>query len=396
MDFNDTEIAFRIKSTRDLYNARLLFGMIDNPALVSFFKFVTNLALGVHLPVGWAVKPTLYRQFVGGETLEQCATIVSQLKDFNVTSVLDFSAEGGKSRKSVERAYNEIMRSVDHIAENPEIPYTVFKPTAMVLSEVLEKAARVERFPGKFTPLTDAESSEIEDFKNRVLNLCRKAYEKGVKILIDAEHFLTQDIIDEITEQAMEMFNRERAIVFHTLQMYRRDRLDYLKRLHADAREKGYIPGIKFVRGAYMDQERALASEGGYDDPIHPTKEATDNSYDSGLRYVVENIDSFELFSGTHNYESNYLLASLIDEHGLKRDDPRIFSSQLYGMSDNISFVMAGEGFNVCKYIPYAPVRDVLPYLLRRAEENSSVSGQTSRELSLIRKEISRRKSLNK
>lgn len=394
MDFNNTEIAFRNKITRDLYNARLLFGMMDKPVLVGFFKHLTNFALGVHIPVGWAVKPTLYRQFVGGETLEQCTPIVDQLRQYNVKSVLDFSAEGGSSSRSVERAFSEILRSIDHVADNPGLPYTVFKPTAMVLSEVLEKAARAERFPGKFPPLDDAEQNELNDFRERILSICRKACEKGVRILIDAEHFLTQDIIDEITEQAMELFNKERAIVFHTLQMYRKDRLDYLKKLHVDASKKGYIPGIKFVRGAYMEQERALAKEFGYEDPINPTKESTDISYDKGLRYVIDNINSFELFSGTHNYNSNYLLASLIDEYGLKRDDPRIFSSQLYGMSDNISFVMAAEGYNVCKYIPYAPVRDVLPYLLRRAEENTSVAGQTSRELSLIKEEISRRKTL--
>lgn len=210
--------------------------------------------------------------------------------------------------------------------------------------------------------------------------------------MIDAEHYAFQKYVDQVAEEAMELYNKERAIVFHTLQMYRTDRLDYLMMIHKKAKERGYVPGIKFVRGAYMEQERQRAFELGYPDPIHPDKDATDRCYNDGLGYVMENISDFELFSGTHNYESNNLLAGLIHEKGLERSDKRIFFSQLYGMSDNISFVLASEGYNVCKYLPYAPVNKVLPYLLRRAEENTSVAGQTNRELSLIKTELERRK----
>jgi len=384
LDFNNTEIAFLSKSNNDLRNAYLLYSTIASPALVKGAKGISEFALKMGVPVGWAVKPTLYRQFVGGETLDECTKTVELLSRENVKSVLDYSAEGGKELGDVERAYQETIRSIDYAKGNPNIAYTVFKPTAMVVGPVLEKASEGSH-------LNDIEKTEMDNFRIRIFSLCRRAYENGVRILIDAEHYATQDIIDKITEEAMEMFNKERVIVFHTLQMYRHDRIAYLKYLHLEAKGKNYKPGIKFVRGAYMEEERERAGVRGYLSPIHATKTDTDRSYDDGLRYVVDNINDFELFSGTHNYESNYLLASLIQEKGLSKNDPRIFFSQLFGMSDNISFALAREGYNICKYIPYAPVKDVLPYLLRRAEENTSMAGQTGRELSLIKAEMNRR-----
>lgn len=384
LDFNNTEVAFASKSNNDLRNAYLLYSTIASPTLVGGAKGITELALRFGVPVGWAVKPTLYRQFVGGETLEDCTRTVENLRKENILSVLDFSAEGGKELSDVERAYLETIKSIDFAKGNRNIAYTVFKPTAMVAGSVLDKAAEGHL-------LNDIEKTEMENFRTRIFSLCRRAHENGVKILIDAEHYVYQGIIDKITEEAMEMFNKVRVIVFHTLQMYRHDRIAYLKNLHMEAKEKKYKPGIKFVRGAYMEHERERARIKGYLSPIHFSKADTDRSYDDGLRYVIENINDFELFSGTHNYESNYLLASLIQEKGLAKNDPRIFFSQLFGMSDNISYALAREGFNICKYIPYAPVKDVLPYLLRRAEENTSMAGQTGRELSLIKAEMQRR-----
>ncbi|OFY41690.1 MAG: proline dehydrogenase [Bacteroidetes bacterium GWF2_40_14] len=386
IDFNNTEVAFSMKSNADLRNAYLLFSTIQSPAIVRTAKGATMIALKLQLPLAWAVKPTLYRQFVGGETLEDCLRNVNILNNYNVKSVLDYSAEGGTELEDVQKAYEETIRSIEFAAGSQAIAYTVFKPTAMIINRVLVKAS--ENFPS----LGDIEKAEYDNFRERIFALCEKAYKRNVRILIDAEHFAYQELIDRIVEEAMRRFNKERAIVFQTLQMYRKDRLEYLKFLHNDSLKVNYIPGIKFVRGAYMEDERARAYELSYIDPIHPNKESTDQSYNEGLRYVVENIDNFELFSGTHNYESNQLLAQLIDEKGLKRDDKRIFFSQLYGMSDNISFTLAREGFNVCKYIPYAPVNKVLPYLLRRAEENTSMSGQTGRELQLIKAELDRRR----
>lgn len=385
MNFDNTKIAFSMKSKGDLRNAQLLFTVIQSPFVVKLAKIMTNTALAIHFPVAWAVKPTLYRQFVGGESLEECAKTVDLLKTYNVKCVLDYSAEGGSSQEHINNAFNETMRSIDFAKGNSFIPYTVFKPTAMVNDAVLNKAAK------DLSSLNDQEKEELKKFRERIIALCQKAYDNDVRILIDAEHYATQEIIDRIAEEAMAMFNSKRAIVFQTLQMYRKDRLDYLKNIHKESQEKNYIPGIKFVRGAYMEEERELAAKNGYPDPIYPTKEDTDNGYNSGLKYVMEHIDTFELFSGTHNYESNYLLAKLIKEKNLKNEDERIFFSQLYGMSDNITFTLAEEGFNVCKYVPYAPVKEVLPYLLRRAEENTSMAGQTGRELQLIKSEITRR-----
>lgn len=385
MNFDNTKIAFSMKSKGDLRNAQLLFTVIQSPFIVKLAKIMTNTALAIHFPVAWAVKPTLYRQFVGGESLEECAKTVDLLKTYNVKCVLDYSAEGGSSQEHINNAFNETMRSIDFAKGNSFIPYTVFKPTAMVNDAVLNKAAK------DLSSLNDQEKEELKKFRERIIALCQKAYDNDVRILIDAEHYATQEIIDRIAEEAMAMFNSKRAIVFQTLQMYRKDRLDYLKNIHKESQEKNYIPGIKFVRGAYMEEERELAAKNGYPDPIYPTKEDTDNGYNSGLKYVMEHIDTFELFSGTHNYESNYLLAKLIKEKNLKNEDERIFFSQLYGMSDNITFTLAEEGFNVCKYVPYAPVKEVLPYLLRRAEENTSMAGQTGRELQLIKSEITRR-----
>jgi len=387
INFNDTKTAFASKSNGQLRNAQLLYSVIQSPLIVKAIKEATNVALNLNLPLGWAVKPTLYKQFVGGETLEESIKTVEELKLSNIKSVLDYSAEGGSAIEDVHRAFKETIKSIEFAKGKSSIAYTVFKPTAMVIGRVLYKAAENP------DSLDSEERAEFENFKNRVTELCRIAHDSGVRILIDAEHFATQEIIDRVAEDAMRHFNSSRAIVFQTLQMYRRDRLEYLRYIHDDSNKCGYIPGIKFVRGAYMEEERERAKALGYPDPIHPDKESTDRSYDDGLRYVMDNIDHFELFSGTHNYESNLLLAKLIDEKGLRRDDERIYFSQLYGMSDNISFTLANEGFNVCKYIPYAPVKDVLPYLLRRAEENTSMAGQTGRELSLIRAEILRRRS---
>ena len=386
INFNDTKTAFASKSNAQLRNAQLLYSVIQSPLIVKIIKEITNIALRLNIPLAWAVKPTLYKQFVGGETLEESSKTVEYLKLNNIKSVLDYSAEGGNAIEDVHRAFRETIKSIEFAKGKESIAYTVFKPTAMVIGRVLYKAAECE------DSLDGDERAEYENFRNRVMELCRVAYENDVRILIDAEHYSTQTIIDRVAEDAMRRFNKSRAIVFQTLQMYRRDRLDYLKYIHDDSLRSGYIPGIKFVRGAYMEEERERARVLGYSDPIHPDKESTDKCYDDGLKYVMDNIDHFELFSGTHNYESNLLLARLIDDKGMRRDDSRIYFSQLYGMSDNITYTLANEGFNVCKYIPYAPVRDVLPYLLRRAEENTSMAGQTGRELSLIRAEINRRR----
>ncbi len=386
LDFNNTEIAFSAKSEGELKNAYLLFNTIKHPGLVKFAKWGTMFALKIHFPLAWAVKPTLYKQFVGGETLRDCEKVINHLKAFNVKSTLDFSAEGEQTPEGIRATFDETIRSIDYAKENKSLAYAVFKPSTITTDDLLAKASE------KHSELTIEEVKAFREFKDRFMALCQRAYDNDVRILVDAEDYCFQDAIDQLTDEAMRKFNKKRAIVFATLQMYRHDRMAYLQKIYADSLEKDYIPGIKFVRGAYMEEERARAAAMGYPDPICKNKQATDENYDAGARFVVEHIDRFELFLGTHNEESNYKLAKLIEEKGLKKNDPRIFFAQLLGMSDNISFNLAHEGYNVTKYVPYARVNDVLPYLIRRAEENTSVAGQTGRELRMLKAEMERRK----
>ncbi|MDR1937268.1 MAG: proline dehydrogenase family protein [Tannerellaceae bacterium] len=385
LDFNNTEIAFASKSKSELKNAYLLFSVMKHPGIVKLGKLLCHIALKIHFPLAWLVKPTLYKQFVGGETLQDCIRYINLLEEVHVKSTLDYSAESRQTPEGIQATLDETLRSID-FARNSNIAYAVFKPSTITTDELLSKASE------RTGELTIMEIKEFREFRERFMLLCERAYRNNVRILVDAEDYCFQDAIDELTDEAMRQFNRERAIVFATLQMYRHDRMPYLRRIYDDAVEKGYYPGIKFVRGAYMEEERKRAELLGYPDPICKDKPATDENFDAGVKFVVDHIDRMELFMGTHNETSNYKLASLIDTNKLERDTPRIFFSQLLGMSDNISFNLAYEGYNVTKYVPYAKVRDVLPYLLRRAEENTSVAGQTGRELRMLKAEMERRK----
>ena len=390
LDFNNTEIAFSAKSDGELKNAYLLFNTIKYPTLVKMAKWGSNVAIKIHFPLAWAVKPTLYKQFVGGETSRDCEKAINHLKDFNVMSTLDYSAEGEQTEQGIKATFDETIRSIDYAKENKNLAYAVFKPSTITTDELLAKASEHQ------SELTIEEVKAFREFKERFMALCERAYKNDVRILVDAEDYCFQDAIDDLTDEAMRKFNKKRAIVFATLQMYRHDRMPYLQKIYEDALANNYVPGIKFVRGAYMEEERARAAQLGYPDPICKDKAATDANYDAGVKFVVDHIDNFEMFMGTHNEESNMKLAKLMDEKGLARNDKRIFFAQLLGMSDNISFNLAHEGYNVTKYVPYAPVREVLPYLIRRAEENTSVAGQTGRELRMLQAEMNRRKTARK
>lgn len=346
----------------------------------------TNIALKIHFPLSWAVKPTLYKQFVGGETLKECEPAIHNLRKYGVWSTLDYSAEGKKTPAGIRATFEETMRSVDNAKNNPNIAFAVFKPSTLTRDELLAKVSE------RSEELTIDEIVEYREFKDRFTALCRQAYTNNVRILVDAEDCCFQNALDRLTDKAMREYNKERAIVFATLQMYRHDRMPYLRRILTDSEANGYYPGIKFVRGAYMEEERKRAAEKGYPDPICKDKQATDANFDEGVAFVIDHLDRMELFMGTHNEESNYKLARLMLEKGYQPDDKRVFFSQLLGMSDNISFNLANEGYNVTKYVPYARVKDALPYLIRRAEENTSVAGQTGRELRLLKTEMERRK----
>jgi proline dehydrogenase len=303
--------------------------------------------------------------------------------------VLDYSVEGGEDPGQIQAALEETLRTVTHAKGNKDVPFAVFKPTAFIVSEVLRK-----RSAGH--PLTAEEQAEVERFHQRVDKLCRTASENDVRIMIDAEDVYYQDHIDEVVMEMMEKYNRHKAIVFNTYQMYRWDRMDVFRKDLGMAEKKGFYLGIKFVRGAYMEKERKRALEEGYPSPIHPDKVSTDRDFDAALKFAVEHIDRVSIFNGTHNEKSNLYLTQLMEMHHVRKDDERCWFSQLYGMSDHISFNLAILGYNVAKYLPYGPVRHVLPYLIRRTEENTSIAGQTSRELSLIMEERKRRKTSHK
>lgn len=384
LSFENTKIAFSYKTNSDLSRAQLLFKTIANPGLVKVGKSLTNFALKLHLPIAWAIKPTLYKHFVGGETLEECEKTVKLLNKFKVYSILDYSVEGGKDQKTMQRTLEETLRSVVNASKHAEIPFSVFKPTAFASQKVLTLASQK-------STLDEETEKAIRFFKDSVEKLCKTAFENDIPIMIDAEDSWYQPFVDQVVTEMMEKYNRKKAIVYNTLQMYRTDRLQYLKEALREAEQGNYFLGMKFVRGAYMEKERWRASEMGYPSPIQPDKDSTDQNYDAGIAFSVEHLDRISIFNGSHNENSNRLLTQQMEKLGLARNEPKIWFSQLYGMSDHISFNLANEGYNVAKYIPYGPVRNILPYLIRRAEENTSIAGQTGRELALLEQERVRR-----
>jgi len=385
VSFESTEIAFRVKSDRDLNKAYWLFKVISRPTIVKIGGALSKFALKIHFPINWIVKPTIYNHFCGGESIDECLPVVQKLSKFNVRSILDFSVEGKENPAEIQAAFDETLRTIDNASKQNFIPFTVFKPTAFAISKVLEKK-------NENKDLSPEEAEEYEKFRGRVDTLCKRAYDLDVPIMVDAEHYCVQNSIDQVVMEMMEKYNRKKAIVYNTYQMYRRDRMNVFRKDLETARKKNFYMGIKFVRGAYMEKERERAARLGYPSPIHSDKESTDRAYDAALTFAVENIDRVSIFNGTHNEKSSLLLTQLMEEHGIRKDDFRCYFSQLYGMSDHISFNLANEGYNVAKYLPYGPVRSVLPYLIRRTEENTSIAGQTGREMKLISMERKRRK----
>jgi proline dehydrogenase len=387
IDLNNIEIAFKIKSDKELKNAHFLFSIIKSPVMVRILSILSNLALKMRLPISWVVKPTLYRHFVGGETIEECLPAMNKMFAENVKSVLDFSIEAVEKEAEIDKTFQELKRSVINSGKHEAIPFSVFKPTALTTHNILKKVS----FDLSLTP---EEQISYNNFLQRIDVLCTEAVKAGKPIMIDAEEYWFQKAIDEVTEDMMLKYNKETAVVYATLQMYRHDRLDYLQHLIELSKQHNIIIGIKYVRGAYMEKERARALAGGYPSPIYPTQKDTDNAFNEALRISVENSDRIHVFCGTHNEESILALMRYMKDKGLPNDYPDIYMAQLYGMSDNLSFNIAKAGYNVAKYLPYGKVRNVLPYLIRRAEENSAITGQTTRELIMLKKELKRRKTL--
>jgi len=386
IDFNNTKIAFSIKTNAELRRAYYLFRLISRPALVKTGNTILKAVSRLGLPVNWIVKPTVYKQFVGGESLEECLPVVDQLASGEVKSILDYSVEGKEEEADIEKAMEETLSAIRFAGRNKNIPFAVFKPTAFIRSVYLEILSNDNKeIPAEIQAAGNR-------FADRIGKLCRQAASMDLPILIDAEDSYYQNFIDNVVYRMQKELNIDKAIVFNTYQMYRHDRLEILKRDYKRAKEENFYLGAKFVRGAYMERERERAREKGYKDPIQPDKESTDRDYNLALEFSVEHIDRISVFNGTHNEYSCQWLTELMDKHGIPNDDPRIWYSQLYGMSDHISFNLAVNQYNVAKYVPYGPVKHVLPYLTRRAEENTSVKGQTGRELKLIKTELRRRR----
>lgn len=387
IDFNNSEIAFRGKSDAELRQAHLLFKVMNNAGLVKTGKYLLNLAFAVRFPVERIIRDTIYRHFVGGISIDDCTAAIGRLSARQVGTILDFAVEGEESDDLFDATCAEVIRTVEAAQANLHVPFSAFKITGVGRFDLLAKVSACEQ-------LTSQEEDEYERVRGRVDAVFKRGYQLGVPVLIDAEHTWIQPVIDDLVMEMMAKYNREKAIVQNTYQMYRHDSITRLKRHHRIAEENGLRFGLKIVRGAYMEIERRRAAEKGYPSPIQPNKPATDTDFNNIIRYFIDNIDTVHFMVATHNEESSKLLVNLIEERGLPRNHPHIYFSQLYGMSDHITFNLAEEGYNVVKYVPYGEVRTMMPYLFRRAEENSSVKGQSSRELKLIQKEIARRKSV--
>ena len=385
LSFNNTEIAFSGKTKKDLNRSYWLFKMVSNPAFVSIGKSLTTFAINMHLPIKGMIKATIFKQFCGGENIEECDKAIQELGKFNIGTILDYSVEGKETEKDFDACATETIATVAKAKNDTHIPFCVFKVTGLARFEILEKVT------GK-QALTTEEQKEFERIQHRVNSICKAAHDAGIPIFIDAEESWIQTAIDDLANEMMRLYNIQKSIVYNTFQLYRQDRLAFLKKSLELANTGNYFLGAKLVRGAYMEKERARAIEKNYPSPIQDTKEHTDKDYDAALLFCSENISKIAICAGTHNENSSMKLAELLKEKNINSDHPNIYFSQLLGMSDHISFNLANAGYNVAKYVPYGPVNEVLPYLIRRAQENTSVKGQTGRELSLIMKEKERRK----
>ena len=383
--FNNTEVAFSLKSDTELDRAYFLFKMIASEPLVRIGTAVTNFALKAHLPVDGLIRATVFDHFCGGVNELDCLSVVDKMYTKRVSSVLDYSVEGKEEEAQFDAALEMTLKTIEFAKERQAIPFAVFKPTGLGRLDLYEKVGAKE-------VLSATEQAEWDKVCERFELVCKTAHDKDVALLIDAEESWMQDAADDLVEAMMRKYNKEKVIVFNTLQMYRWDRLDYLKSLHERAKVDGFYIGMKIVRGAYMEKENKRAEERGYPTPICPSKQATDDNYNAAVDYMMKHIETMAIFAGTHNEESSYKLMSMLKQNNIDLHDHRIWFGQLYGMSDNISYNLAANGYNVAKYLPFGPVRDVMPYLIRRAEENTSVAGQTSRELNLLKTERERRK----
>ena len=390
ISFDNTQNAFAYKSEKDLKQAKFLFSTMSYQWLVNIGVRLTPLILKIRFPIKNLIRRTIFKQFVGGETLEQTAAVVDNLSTFDVQVILDYGVEGKEGENNFDHATEEFIKVINYAASQPNIPFISIKVTGLArfgLLEVLHEAPRLRSGIHD----NELEEEEWERVKDRMYRICEVAAEKKVGVLIDAEESWIQDPVDRLTMEMMEVFNQEKAVVYNTIQLYRHDRLHFLKISHKISKQQNFILGVKLVRGAYMEKERNRAHSKGVPSPIQPDKQTTDNDYNAAIGYCIDNLESIACIVASHNEQSNLLAVQMMEKKELPYKHPHLHFSQLYGMSDNITFNLAKAGFAVSKYLPFGPINDVIPYLMRRAQENSSVSGQTGRELGLIKKELNRR-----
>ncbi|HYC84051.1 MAG TPA: proline dehydrogenase family protein [Chryseosolibacter sp.] len=385
ISFEDTSIAFSYKSDSELRKANFIFSLVNHPWISSAATSLTKTALKIGLPIEGIIKKTVFEHFCGGETINETRKSIERLWSFGVGTILDYSVEGEKSETGFDKTTEELLKTIDNAGKSKAIPFSVFKVTGIGSFELLEKIQRGDT-------LSAHEERAFERLRQRVDRICFSAHAAGVPVLIDAEETWIQDPIDALAYEMMKRYNGERAIVYNTYQLYRTDAYRKLVGAIEAARGDGYCLGAKLVRGAYMEKERARAASMNYASPIQPDKQACDKAFNEALLFCIDRLDVTSVMCGSHNEFSNAYLTELMRERQLANNDPRVWFAQLYGMSDNISFNLAKRGYLVAKYVPYGPVEAVMPYLFRRAAENTSVAGQSSRELTLIRKELKRRR----
>lgn len=383
--FDNTEVAFELKNDAQLERAYFLFKMISHQPLVRIGTAATNFALKANLPVEGLIRSTVFDHFCGGVNEEDCLPVIDKMYTKGVSSVLDYSVEGKEEESTFDEAKDKILKIIQFAEEKEAMPIVVFKPTGFGRFYLYQKKGEGKSF-------TSDEQDEWNRIVNRFDAVCKLAKERDVEVLIDGEESWMQDAADDLCEDMMRKYNQSKPIVYNTLQTYRWDRFDYLKGIHERAKSQNFKVGFKIVRGAYMEKERERAKDKGYASPICATKQQTDDNFNACMTYILKHLDTISLFIGTHNEQSCYLALDLMNELGIAKTDNNVWFGQLYGMSDHISFNLAKQGYNVAKYVPFGPVKDVMPYLIRRAEENTSVAGQTNRELNLLKHEKARRK----
>ena len=388
--FSNTNQAFQHLTNGELSRAIALFSLLGKPWLVSTGSALAKVALALRIPVGWAVRPTVYAQFCGGESIDDSQRTIAKLAEHGVRTILDYSAEGQTDESDLDQTCSEVLATIQAADGDARHAFAVFKVSGLSSNALLEKVGRSLR--GK-VELKVEEQEAWARVQARVRTLCEATHQAGGRIMVDAEESWIQDAIDAIAEDMMSDYNRDKVVVFNTVQMYRHDRLAYLNAMAARADEGGYLTGVKLVRGAYMEKERSRAEERGYPSPIQPDKASSDRDFDAAVNWVLDHLDQMHLVAGSHNEASNLRLCEGMQARGIEAQDSRVSFAQLLGMSDPITFNLAAHGYNVAKYVPYGPIREAIPYLIRRAQENTSVAGQTLRELELLKQEHLRRRS---